>query len=82
MNISRRLLKLKNPILNFNKISNFSYKKRIGFNHIEIQKNLKIERDMEELTETIDWLNEGAEIQSHFYHEFLFSVIGISIYRE
>jgi len=79
MNISRRLIKIKNPFINFNKYSKFSYKKRLGFNHIDLQKRVKIDKDFEELTETLDWMDEGSEIQSHFYHEFLFSVLGMKL---
>ena len=43
----------------------------------ENRKNIKIDKDIDELTETVDWMDEASEIQSHFYHEFLFSTIGM-----
>jgi len=77
MKISRRILKLNNnPLFSFNKYITFGYKKRIGYNHIHMQKRIKIDRDIDELTETVDWMDEGSEIQSHFYHEFLFNTLG------
>jgi hypothetical protein len=76
MNISRMILKLKNPLLNFNKYIKFGYKKKMGYNHIQLQKRAKIDKDLDELTETVDWMDEASEIQSHFYHEFLFNTLG------
>lgn len=80
MNISRRILKLNNPSLSLNNFIKFGYKKRMGYNHIDIQKRVKIDKDIDELTETVDWMDEGSEIQSHFYHEFLFNSLGKNIF--
>lgn len=80
MNISRRLINLTTPINNFLKANKFFYKKRMGINHIESQKLNKIDNDFNELNQVFDWMEEGAEIQSHFYHEYLFTNICIIIY--
>lgn len=76
MNISKRIFNLKNPLLSLNKNIKFGYKKRMGYNHISIQKRAKLDRDIDELTDLVDWMDEGSEIQSHFYHEFLFNALG------
>ena len=47
----------------------------MGFNHFDLQKLKKINLDFETMTETNDWYDEGSDLQSHFYHEFLFSII-------
>ncbi len=75
MNISRRLFNLKNPLNNLNNISKFFYKKRITLNHLEIQKMTKVEKDFDEMTEQMDIFEDGSDIQSHFYHEYLFTAL-------
>lgn len=76
MNITRRLFKFNIPVLNFNKSNKFFYKKRMGLNHIDLMKAEKIEQDYDEMIDSVDWIEEAAEIQSHFYHEFIFAAIG------
>jgi hypothetical protein len=78
MNFIRRISninnsKLKLGLYNTNK---FFFKKRIGINHLDIQKLKKIDIDHQTMTERVNWLEEGAELQSHFYHELLFNILG------
>lgn len=76
MNSIRKIFNYKNPnIFGFNKANKFFFKKRMGLNHLDIQKKIKIDNDFESMTENNDWFDEGSEIQSHFYHEFLFNLI-------
>ena len=79
MNFTRRLFNTKSASLGFNKINKFSFKKRVGLNHFDIQKLKKMDFDHQTMTETNDWFDEGSDLQSHFYHEFLFSVISKTI---
>ena len=72
MNFIRRL---NTKSVNFNKTNKFFFKKKMGLNHLDLQKLIKMDIDHETMTEKNDWFDEGIDIQSHFYHEFLFNII-------
>jgi len=79
MNFIRRLSNTKNSNLGFektfNKTTKYFFKKRMGLNHLDLQKLTKIDIDHDSMTERNDWFDEGSDVQSHFYHELLFNVI-------